>query len=208
MSSSTLLTVGTTRVVLGDNNYHLWASQTRAAAFDKTCAGHYLVTTVRPTLPTPATSEDHRALCEWDRDESTAIGLILTSISEGNKWLVDNKTPAFSAHQMWETLRTSHNPQNAQNQFLLLQEFISSRQSTKESLTQFNSRLLGIQDVVISSFPQGATAADVFDVLLPWIALNRLVDSKENEVFVQSLKVVGGIVQFSNLGAKTGRLSR
>lgn len=195
MASSTLLTVGTTRVVLGDNNYRLWASQTRAVAFDKTCAGHYLVTAVRPTLPTPATSEDHRALREWDRDESTAIGIILTSISEGNKWLVDNKTPAFSAYQMWDTLRTSHNPQNAQNQFLLLQEFLSAHQNPKESLTQFNGRILGIQDVVVSAFPQGATAADVFDVILPWLAINRLVDSKENEVFVQSLKIAGGITK-------------
>lgn len=123
------------------------------------------------------------------------IGLILTSISENNKRLIDNQTPPFTAAIMWTTLRTSHNPQDTHNQYTLLQEFIGTYQKPKETLTEFNGRLAGIQDAILSSFPAGATAADVVNILLPWITLNHLVDSRENKIFVSSLKVMGGITR-------------
>ena len=167
MDSSSIYKAALGRSMLENGNYRLWASQIRAVAFNSSCIDHYTSGHTRPTLPTPATTEDQRTQREWVRDENIAIGLILTSISENNKWLVDNQTPALSASQMWEKLRATHNPQDAHNQFTLLQEFITTYQEPKESLTEYNGRLIGIQEVVLASFPAGASAADIINVLLP-----------------------------------------
>lgn len=57
----------------------------------------------------------------------------------------------------------------------------------------FFGRILVSGDKLLKAFPVGATAAQVIDVLIPFVAISRLQDSDENVALRQAIKVAGGI---------------
>ncbi|KIO18030.1 hypothetical protein M407DRAFT_32299 [Tulasnella calospora MUT 4182] len=111
-------------------SYPDFARETRIEALSKRVWKHINTDITAPAQDSPPTEKQKEALAAHDENEEQALGIILERLDAANFRLVDGKT----AHEAWELLKTTHNKQDANQQYQLYQSLASIRQEPNETL--------------------------------------------------------------------------
>ncbi|KAG8867452.1 hypothetical protein FRB97_003338 [Tulasnella sp. 331] len=135
---------------------------------------------VSTTSPTDFEQKEH---LEWEKSQNAAKGIIQSSISEPNKWLIKGMT-AFNAYA---TLKAAHNLSTGDRQYQLLQTFASIHQTHKENLPEYLSRSQVARDHLLAALPTTTTAADLLSTIIAF-SLQNLEDTKENQSLKDTLQ--------------------
>ncbi|KAG8895469.1 hypothetical protein FRC01_012348, partial [Tulasnella sp. 417] len=193
---------------LKDGNYNKWSRPIKGKI---TSAGAWSIITGTFTDPGYQGSTDvneQRLQRAWEVAEGSALGAILETVDAANYQLIDGMNAKAvargfvgllrSTKAAWDALKTAHNKQDENRQFLLFQQLSSTIQKPNESLTAYHQRVEMAADTLYNSLPSSTTAKNLIDSFAAFFSLQGLDKDDANEILF-SLITVGGTVNCSTV---------
>lgn len=171
--------------LLNETNYADWSVNTKAFLQSQKLWRLVNGSLTRPSLSGTPTAEEHKAIDDWDDRSERACGVLMLSLSPGQKMHINNVTD--DPVGIWDALRKVHESQKPANRYNAYDDLFSVRKQADETLPALVMRTEQIVHLIKNLRPTTFTIQDLDDELQCMALIRALPD--EFATFASTLMI-------------------